>query len=233
MPIGDPKPEHWREAVLTAHFDRGIRPRARIPGLAARGELLSPSGEKVPAFTVKPSTVYGWIRHEERARAGQLASPLGDLPPRDALEIQRREMLAMAHHEMRKEKRRQEKGKDLDPARMREITRWLIEIARIPDPTGPRPPTPGTIDPSTGKQVGGQVIGRQAGELLKAHRSNGAPSVPREGRTHHNTQDREKSERSAATHARTEQHTVQTGAEPGAQSSEQRSVVLGARQGGV
>lgn len=180
MPIGDPRPEQQREAVLSAYFDRGTRPASRILPLAAAGELLDSRGEKVPAFTVGDSTMYGWIRKEKSRRIGRTRSPLAELPRGDAIENLRVRLVNTADAMLRAFERQIERdASKADPERHRQITRCVLEASKLPGPNDPPPPSPdaGRKDGARGPQTTGGL----AGTLLKAHRAGTLEPPPQNG----------------------------------------------------
>lgn len=167
--------DQQRDAIAFAWNDRGIRPAARVAELAARGELTAENGETLPAFDMPEGTIRSVARHARKRRRGQLPSKLADAPPRDAVENLRRRLVAMTDRELERleSKQRARRNEPLDAEHTRQLARAVLEIARIPGPTDPRPPSKDTRDPDTGKK-GPDTRGGLAGDILRDHRSNEA-----------------------------------------------------------
>jgi hypothetical protein len=176
VPAFDRKYSHEQaDAVASAWNDRGIRPATRVSELAAAGELTTPQGDRLPAFEIPEGTIRSLARHARRRRRGEITSPLSEAGPRDAIEILRRRMANMIDGEMAVEERKRPGTRDAE--RLRQLNRALLELARLPGPTDPRPSSPATRGPD-GKQLEGVAKGGLAGPMMRDLRSNGAGSEP-------------------------------------------------------
>jgi hypothetical protein len=163
------------DAVASAWNDRGIRPAKRVSELAAAGELTTPLGDKLPGFEIPEGTIRSLARHARRRRRGEITSPLSEAGPRDAIEILRRRMANMIDGEMAVEERKRPGTRDAE--RLRQLNRALLELARLPGPTDPRPVSPAAKD-ADGKRAEGGARGGLAGPMMRELRSNGAPGEP-------------------------------------------------------
>jgi hypothetical protein len=161
------------DAIASAWNDRGMRPAKRVQELARAGELTDPTGEKIPGFEIAEGTIRSLARHARRRRRGEIHSPLSEAGPRDAIEILRRRMANMIDGEMAVEERKRPGNRDVE--RLRQLNRALLELARLPGPTDPRPASPATRGPD-GKQLEGVAKGGLAGPMMRDLRSNGAGS---------------------------------------------------------
>lgn len=171
--------DQQRDAVAFAWNDRIIRPAARVAELARRGELTAENGETLPPFDMPEGTIRSVARHARKRRRGKLPSKLADAPPRDAVENLRRRLVAMTDRELERLERKQrtKPTEPLDTEHTRQLARAVLEIARLPGPSDPRPPSKDTRDPETGKK-GPDARGGLAGDILRDHRSNGtAPTT--------------------------------------------------------
>jgi hypothetical protein len=158
------------DAIASAWNDRGMRPAKRVQELARAGELTDPTGEKIPGFEIAEGTIRSLARHARRRRRGEIHSPLSEAGPRDAIEILRRRMANMIDGEMAVEERKRPGNRDVE--RLRQLNRALLELARLPGPTDPRPPSPATKDAEGKRQLG--AYGGLAGPMMRDLRSNGA-----------------------------------------------------------
>jgi hypothetical protein len=163
------------DAVASAWNDRGIRPAKRVSELARAGELTTPQGDRLPGFEIPEGTIRSLARHARRRRRGEIQSPLSEAGPRDAIEILRRRMANMIDGEMAVEERKRPGTRDAE--RLRQLNRALLELARLPGPTDPRPVSPAAKD-ADGKRAEGGARGGLAGPMMRELRSNGAPGEP-------------------------------------------------------
>jgi hypothetical protein len=237
MPIGAPVyTDEQRDAIASAWNDRGVRPASRVVELAAAGELTRPDGSKLDAFAVPEGTVRSLARHARKRRRGDVASRLADETPRDAVENLRRRLVAVADHELQRLERAQRtKPRDaIDVEQLRQVSRAVLEISRLPGPTDPRTPSATTRDADGRK--GPETRGGLAGPLLAAHRAGTLPAAPVQTggsqaaheRQHTSNQDGEQEARS------TTDAPVQTDTDdgdPGAWARKQGEAVLGAEHG--
>lgn len=203
-----------REAIATAYVDRGVRPASRVVQLAAEGKLTL-DGETLDAFDTRIGTVRDAARKLRLRRAGSAHSATVKADPRDAVEALRRRLIALADRELAVLENRR-RG-TVDPERLRQIARVVREVAALPGPSDPRPPTPGRSNATT-QRTGAETTSGLAGSLLKAA-GMAAPRVQtREGKTardlHHTQGTRDSS--SAAAHAHEDAPEQQQGEEPGA-----------------
>jgi hypothetical protein len=171
------------DAVASAWNDRGIRPAKRVSELAAAGELTTPLGDKLPGFAIPEGTIRSLARHARRRRRGEIRSPLSEAGPRDAIEIMRRRMANMIDGEMAVEERKRPGTRDAE--RLRQLNRALLELARLPGPTDPRPLSPAAKD-ADGKRTEGGARGGLAGPMMRDLRSNGAGGQAAQEATHPN-----------------------------------------------
>jgi hypothetical protein len=100
---------------------------------------------------------------------------LSEAGPRDAIEILRRRMANMIDGEMAVEERKRPGTRDAE--RLRQLNRALLELARLPGPTDPRPVSPAAKD-ADGKRAEGGARGGLAGPMMRELRSNGAGGQP-------------------------------------------------------
>jgi hypothetical protein len=190
------------DAIASAWNDRGMRPAKRVQELARAGELTDPTGEKIPGFEIAEGTIRSLARHARRRRRGEIHSPLSEAGPRDAIEILRRRMANMIDGEMAVEERKRPGNRDVE--RLRQLNRALLELARLPGPTDPRPASPATRGPD-GKQLEGVAKGGLAGPMMRDLRSNGAGGQAAQNVPPPTTHDREDgAERSTAPFERAE-----------------------------
>src|SRR3954449_11898117 len=89
--------EEEREALAAAYADRRIRPARRVVELAAAGELEH-NGQRLDPFEASESSVRGLASKRSRRRAGQVPSRLAAVDPGDAVEVFRRQLVAVAEH---------------------------------------------------------------------------------------------------------------------------------------
>lgn len=201
-----------RDALAHAYEDKRIRPARRVVQLAGAGEL-SIDGETLPAFKTNEDTVRHEARRLRKRRAGEVKSDLATQPPRDAVEALRQRLVNMADAELA-HLEKQKPGKR-DPEKIRQAARAVLEIARIPGPTEPRPASPATRD-ENGKR-GPETKGGMAGTLIKAHRATTTgtgqrPTKPAQDDTNTATHHRDNTHHGQHT---TEQHHDTTDEQPG------------------
>lgn len=167
-----------REAVVSAYLDRQIRPASRVCELAAAGELTL-RGNRLDAFTIGVNMVRDYARHHRRRRQGKVQSQLADVPHRDAIEAMRRRLVNLVDAELEQlEAREKRKPGTVQPDQIRQISRALLELARLPGPTEKRVKSPDIKDPETGQVSSGQGTAI-AGPLLRAHRTQGLARADR------------------------------------------------------
>lgn len=167
--------EDERAAIVEAGLDKGIKPISTICRLAAAGELTL-KGEKIPAFTIPNPTASGYVGQARRGREGRILSDLGSAPPRDAMEQMRRELVNLAHYELRRvDKASKRSKKPVDPEHGRRIARWLREIAAIPGQDQSRLPVAPGIHAQNGERDGAVRDGL-AGSILRADKPRSAPT---------------------------------------------------------
>jgi hypothetical protein len=191
VPAFDRKYSHAQaDAIASAWNDRGIRPARRVAELARAGELTTPDGDTLPGFEIAEGTIRSLARHARRRRRGQITSPLSEASPRDAIEIMRRRMANMIDGEMAFEERKRVGSRDAE--RLRQLNRALLELARLPGPTAPRPSSPATRD-ADGKHLRGEAKGGLAGPMMRDLRSNGTGGATAQDATNTTTyhEDRE------------------------------------------
>jgi hypothetical protein len=142
--------------------------------LAAAGELEH-NGERLPPFETNQSTVRSLARQRTRQRMGHATSELATRPPGDAVEALRRRLVNLADAGLtRLERELRRRGARLDFEQVRQAARAVREIAALPGPEDPRPPSPG--ERVGGQRNGGATRGGLAGELVAAHRAAPAPA---------------------------------------------------------
>jgi hypothetical protein len=164
------------DAIASAWNDRGMRPAKRVQELARAGELTDPTGEKIPGFEIAEGTIRSLARHARRRRRGEIHSPLSEAGPRDAIEILRRRMANMIDGEMAVEERKRPGNRDVE--RLRQLNRALLELARLPGPTEPRPLSPAAKD-ADGRRTEGAARGGLAGPMMRdLRRGEAAQNVP-------------------------------------------------------
>jgi hypothetical protein len=158
--------DEQREAVVQAWLDRGIRPAKAIRILAEEGELVY-NGERLGAFKIPQSNIPSMIAKEVKRRAGRANNPLTALPPADALDNLRKRLLSLAHTEVAKLEREQQKpGKhgDIDLKRLHEAARVVREVAALRQSKGAPAPSP----QSEKQRRGSPAEGGMAGKLIRA-----------------------------------------------------------------
>lgn len=165
-----------REAIASAVIDRGAS-APRVVELAAAGQLTDTNGTALAPFTVPANTVRSEARKAKKRRQGKAVSELAQAEPRDAVEALRRRLINLGDAMLAAEEKR--KPETVDPARAREIARYVREAAALPGPKDARPHKPGTR--VNGKQEEGQTRTRIARDLLDAHRVGDGRAKPRNG----------------------------------------------------
>lgn len=150
--------EHW-QAIYDAKFARGLSYR-RIAELAKTGEL-GPEPFEISALYVGEM-----CRKEKRRRQGKNRSPLVNLDPKDSTEEMRIRLLSLWDSERLAVEREKEGKRDL--ARLEQLAKLSLAIARIPGPKDPTPKNPATKD-AEGKR-GPELRGGAAGALISALR---------------------------------------------------------------
>jgi hypothetical protein len=127
------------DAIASAWNDRGMRPAKRVQELARAGELTDPTARRrSPGLRSQRARSARSRATRRRRRRGEIRSPLSEAGPRDAIEIMRRRMANMIDGEMAVEERKRPGTRDAE--RLRQLNRALLELARLPGPTDPRPP---------------------------------------------------------------------------------------------
>lgn len=145
------------EAVCTHYLDRGVRPARKIKELAASGDLGT------EPFEITEAMVRFYASRRRRQRQGKVVSELASMPPRDATEALRRQLLNAADYELRWVQKRQKAGHRDNAARqrdletLRQIARCVREIVALPGPTEARTAKPGHRDPARDGQITGSV----------------------------------------------------------------------------
>lgn len=174
---------------------------------AAAGELTL-RGEPVGAFEVSPSYVAQLGNRLKKQRLGKTASKTADLPHRDAIEVLRRRLIAVAESVIEDlEKKAAKDPASLDLERHRQAVRCVFEASKLPTASSAAPPSKDTRD-SNGRK-GPHTEGGMAGALLKEHRAQAAPA---QYGTHTSKADGDK----GAAHHPHADHEAQQRDEPGA-----------------
>lgn len=180
--------EHYsdeqRDAIASAWNDKGVRPAVRVAQLALAGELTRPDGSKLAPFggrdgkPVPEGTVRSLARDERLRRRGETNSELAKAAPRDAVEMLRKRLVSVTDSEIARLERVQVKApsEPVNAEQVRQLARAVLEIARLPGPTDPRPPSAATRD-ADGKR-GPQATGGLAGALMKDHRGHAGQTAP-------------------------------------------------------
>lgn len=170
-----------RLAVERAYCELRVRPAAKIPRLAAAGELtVEPGGEPLPAFEIPASTVISIGKKAERRKAGRDLRPdYAKLPARDRAHAMQLRLTALIDLELaRLERQASDKPeKPVDAEQLRKVGRALRELATLPDPSEKRlPRTPGA-QAAGGSQTEGPTRDSLAGQLLAASDQSVSPST--------------------------------------------------------
>lgn len=172
MPFTAKYTRDQKDACITAALDKGVRPYTRISQLAESGDL---TGEP---FTIDPLYVGVLARAARKKRLGLNATRLQDQAPRDAVEIMRRRIVAIAEHHLDRIERKDKQGK----ATAREISdviRVLRELAAVPGPDQARPVKPGDKIPGAGgKHNSGATTSGLAGAMLRDLHATPVPGAP-------------------------------------------------------
>lgn len=164
-----------REAMAAAYVDRKIRPARAVVQLAAEGKLTL-HGEPLEPFETNENAVRDFARKLRKKRAGEVVSDLATKPPRDAIEALRRRLVNVADAMLRDVEL--QKPGEVEPERLRQIMRCVLEASKLPGPTDPRP-AQGQARDADGKR-GPQTTGGVGGALLRDHRSGQASAPVRE-----------------------------------------------------
>jgi hypothetical protein len=149
--------------------------------VARRAEqgLLHDDAGPVESFRLRPSTLRDW-RSRERDVAAVPLTPTQELPPRDAVEKLRLDLIGVAEavvSDLKRQVARGHAGK-LDLERLRQAGRCVREVAALPGRDDPRPVAPGDKIPGGGGATNGdKTRGGLAGQILAAARSD-SPREP-------------------------------------------------------
>jgi hypothetical protein len=159
--------DQWR-AIYDARFAKDLT-YARIADLAADGTL---TGEP---FEIGAMYIGEKCRAEKKRRAGKHKRPIADLATKDSNEFMRASLLNLWDTE-RVELERQKPGKR-DLARLEQLAKLSITIARIPGQKDLAPKNPATRNQDGRREP--QLVGGTAGDLINAMRA----TTPREDET--------------------------------------------------
>jgi hypothetical protein len=136
-----------------------------VVALAAAGTLVHPSGARLAPFDTTENTVRSVARRARRAEGTALATAEAvDLPPRDAVERLRRQLVTAIDTELTRIEIEQDEGRSVGGEALRQVARAVRELACIPGPSEPRPPAPGAK--LNGVRQGGETRGGLAGRIL-------------------------------------------------------------------
>lgn len=135
--------ESQRAAIEQAYLD-GMRPVTLICRLGAAGELKH-EGQQVAPFEIPVTSARHIGKRAQKRREGKLATELGDLQPKDAIEALRRRLLSLVDHELSRVEKEALKAsakartpKDIEF--IIKLTRATREAAALPGPDDTRLP---------------------------------------------------------------------------------------------
>jgi hypothetical protein len=221
-PFDEKLTDDQREAAGLRYIDTEDTGK-EVARKAQAGELTL-RGEPVGAFEIAPSYAAQLGARIKKQRLGHTASKAADLPHRDAIEVLRRRLIAVAESVVADlEKKAARDPANLDLERHRQAVRCVFEASKLPTATSPAPPSEHTRD--TNGQKGPRTMGGMAGALLKEHR---AQTAPAQDNTHSST---DSGDVNAAHHAHDGEHAQQHG-EPGSLTHVQGRELEGLAVGG-
>lgn len=171
MPFTAKYTTQQKDACVSAVLDKGVKPYTLVAKLAAEGAL---TGEP---FNIDPLYIGRLARDAKRRRLGLNATKLEALPPRDAVEVLRRRMLAIAEHHIDRLERK-DKANKLTPKETADVIRVLRELAALPGPDQARPVKPGAKIPGENRNNGGPTRGGLAGAMLRDLENTPTPGAP-------------------------------------------------------
>jgi hypothetical protein len=157
----------WQREAVASAYTWTSATAGRVAELAARGELKHPTGALLGPFNVPASTVRSLARRARLREAAALAATaLVDMPPRDAVERLRVQLVTVIDAEIDRIEAEQSEGRAISGETLRQVARAIRELASIPGPNGPRPPAPGAK--VNGVRDGSETRGGLAGKVLIA-----------------------------------------------------------------
>jgi hypothetical protein len=155
--------------AMASAYLRGATAR-EVVGLAVTGSLEHPSGATFEPFVTAENTVRSVARRARiREEAAAVASHTLDLPPRDAVERLRRQLVTAIDMEVTRIEIEHGEGRFVGGEALRQVARAVRELASIPGLDEPRPPAPGAK--LNGIRQGAETRGGLAGKILAAHRA--------------------------------------------------------------
>jgi hypothetical protein len=155
-----------REAIAAAYALTNAT-AGHVVALAAAGQLEHPTGAQLGPFDVPESTVRSIARRDRLKDAAALAAtPLVDLPARDAVERLRVQLVDAIDAELRRIEIEQAAGQPISGEALRQVARAIRELSSIPGQYDPRPPPPGAK--RNGVRDGSETRGGLAGLILAA-----------------------------------------------------------------
>lgn len=170
-----------RQAVERAYCELRIRPAAKIPRLAAAGELTPEAGaDPLEPFEIPASTVISIGKKADRRKAGRDLRPdLANMPARDRAHAMQLRLTSLIDLELSRleQERAKHPNRPLDAEQARKVGRALRELATLPDPSEKRlPRTPGHRD-ADGSKPDSPTADSLAGQLLAASDQSVSPST--------------------------------------------------------
>ncbi len=140
-----------------------------VSALAAAGELEHPTGARLAPFDVPESTVRSIARRDRlRDLAASAATSVVDVPPQDAVERLRVQLVDATDTELRRIEIEQSEGRPVSGEALRQVARAIRELSSIPGVNERRPPPPGAK--VNGIRDGSETRGGLAGQIMAAAR---------------------------------------------------------------
>ncbi|HEY4451020.1 MAG TPA: hypothetical protein VGN13_05450 [Solirubrobacteraceae bacterium] len=176
-----------RAAIARAYCELRVRPVAKIPRMAAAGELVAEAGaEPLPPFEIPYSSVLHIGRAAERRRNGELPAHLANRPVRDRVEYLQRELTSVVERDIARlqEQQRRRPKTPIDAEHARKLARALHELATLPDAHDRRlPRTPGEKGAATHvtkDSLAGKLLAASDASVRPSTRA-GTPSATTQG----------------------------------------------------
>lgn len=221
-PFDEKLTDEQREAAALRYIDTEDTGR-EVARKAAAGELTL-RGEPVGVFEIAPSYAAQLGIKMRKKRTGQAATKVAEMPHRDAIEVLRRRLVSVGDAMLADLERQTAKDPaKLDPERVRQVGRVLVELGRIPAASEP---APRRQDHAAAGQRIAPTKGGPAGALLREHRQRQAE--PARDDTHSTGDGGD----SSAAHSSHRSNEGQQRGEPGALTSDERSAAQALLVGG-